>query len=175
MNIHNNEQKSNLEGKILNELQKNCKLKLTEIGKKCGCSRYKVGRVIKELEENKIIIGYSAITNPNEMNLKYYILLVKRTSLPLSEDIVKKLPVGKFTDLLPEINIKIKDTLYVHGYYDWVITFTADNISKAKELCNRILEGYSKYIESVELLELVLPLRLDGIRIYQPEQKSKIL
>jgi len=41
-----NAQKSNIEDKILKELQNNCRQNLDEIGKKCGCSRYKVGRFI---------------------------------------------------------------------------------------------------------------------------------
>jgi DNA-binding Lrp family transcriptional regulator len=175
MSKRNIAQYSNLEEKILKELQKNCRLNLDEIGKKCGCSRYKVARFMKELEDNKTILGYSAIINPNQKNLKYYILLVKRTSLPLDEDILKKLPVGKFTDLLPKINIEIRDTLYTHGYFDWVLTFTAEDITRAKELCNRMLEGYNKFIDRVELLELVVPFRLDGFRIYPSDQTSKIL
>ena len=69
----NNAQNSNLEEKILKELQKNCRLNLDEIGKKCGCSRYKVSRVMKKLEENNTIVGYSAIINPTKIKLKYFI------------------------------------------------------------------------------------------------------
>jgi len=175
MNNQEIAQNLNLEEKILDELQKNCRLNLDEIGKKCGCSRYKVGRVIKKLEDNKTILGYGAIVNPNKIKLNYYILLVKRTSLPLGDGLIKKLPAGKFTDLLPKIGIIIKNTFYVHGHYDWVLTFTADDISKAKELCNRILEGYNEYIENIELLELVVPFRLDGFRIYHSDRISRVL
>ena len=175
MNKHNIAQNSICEDKILKELQKNCRLNLDEIGKKCGCSRYKVGRFIKKLEENKTIIGYSAIINPININLKYYTLLVKRTPLPLTDVITKNISIGKFTDVLPEIDVNIIDTMYVNGYYDFIVTFTTNNITKAKELCNRMLEAYNKFIEKVELLEMVIPFRLDGIRIYQPKEISKIL
>ena len=82
MNRSDNAQISNIDEKILNELQKNCRMNLDEIGKKCGCLRYRVARVMKKLEKNGSIIGYSAIINPNKMNLKYYLLLIKRSSIP---------------------------------------------------------------------------------------------
>ena len=168
-------QKSILEKKILNELLKNCRANLDEIGKKCGCSRYKVGRVIKKLEESKTILGYSAIIDPRALNLKYYILLVKRTSSPLPESITKILCKGTIIDILPKIDVDIVDTIYINGYYDFIVTFTTDSITKAKELCNRVLESYCSYIEKTELLEMVIPFRLERIRVYQPEEKSKIL
>lgn len=173
--MNKDEQKSSIEKKILNELLKNCRENLDEIGEKCGCSRYKVGRVIKKLEESKTILGYSAIIDPRKLNLKYYILLIKRTPIPLTDSIIKFVCKGKFSDILPKIDVDIIDSMYVNGYYDFIITFTTDSIEKAKELCNRILESYSPYIEKTELIEMVLPFRLERFRVYHPEEKSKIL
>jgi len=160
---------SNLERKVLDELQKNCRINIDEIGKKCDCSRYKVSRIIKKLEKSKAIIGYTTAINPNIINLKYFILLIKRSSEPLNQNISKHVAMGDFTDLLPEIDVKIIDTLYLNGYYDFMITFTTDDITKAKETYNRLIEIYSKYIDRMELLETVIPFRLNGIRIIQPD------
>ncbi|KYK26686.1 hypothetical protein AYK20_08740 [Thermoplasmatales archaeon SG8-52-1] len=173
--MNKDEQKSSLEKKILNELVQNCRANLDEIGKKCGCSRYKVGRVIKKLEENKTIIGYSAIIDPRKLNQNYYLLLIKRTPLPLTNDITKFACRGKVTDLFPNIDVDFVDSMYINGYYDFIITFTANSIVKAKEFCNRMLENYNPYIEKTELLEMVMPFRLERIRVYQLEEKSKIL
>jgi len=173
--MNKDDKKSNLERKILNELLLNCRANLDDIGKKCGCSRYKVGRVIKKLEENKTILGYSAIIDPRPLNLNYYLLLVKRTPTPLTDKISKILCVGGYNDLFPDINLDVVDSMYINGYYDFLVTFTANGIAKAKELCNKILELYSSYIEKIELLEMVMPFRLERIKIYQPEEKSKIL
>ena len=172
--MNKDDPKSNVEKKILNELLQNCRANLDDIGKKCGCSRYKVGRVIKKLEENKTIIGYSAIIDPRSLNLSYYILLVKRTPLPLTDSITKILCKGSYIDLFSDISLDFVDSMYINGYYDFIVTFTAEGIAKAKELCNRILEVYSPYIEKIELLEMVMPFRLERIKISQPEEKSKI-
>ncbi|KYK21473.1 hypothetical protein AYK24_09060 [Thermoplasmatales archaeon SG8-52-4] len=171
-NEYNNDYISELEIKVLNELQKNCRANLEDIGKKCGCSRYKIGRIIKKFEDNKTIIGYSAIINPKKINLKHYLLLVKRTNVPLDDSIIKKLPINIVSDLLPdyEVDINLQDTFYLHGNYDWISTFTADDISKAKEYANQILKYFYKFVEKVDLLETVRPIRINGFII--PHDKS---
>ncbi len=173
--IINNAQKSNIEERILNELQKNCRLNLDEIGKKCGCSRYKVGRFIKKLEENNTILGYSAIINPDKTNHKHFILLIRRTTLPIDEEILKKLPLISGTDLIPGIKINLEDTFYVNGDFDWVTTFTAADISYAKDFCNKILKFFSKYVERLDLLETIGPIRKNGFRITESDRVTRIL
>jgi len=174
MNKHINAQNSNPKDKILNELQKNCRLNLDEIGKKCGCSRYKVARVMKELEENKTILGYSAIVNPKKINLSHYIVLVKRTSLPFDEDMVKRIPDLGVIDFVPNVDINSIATLYVHGAFDWVLAFTTADLSIAKDFCNKIWKYYSKYVESLELLEVVVPFRMNGFAMASHEKLKEI-
>jgi len=175
MNNPRNAQKLNIEDKILEELQKNCRLNLDEIGKRCGCSRYKVGRFIKKLEDNNIILGFSAIINPNKSNHKHFVLLLKRTTLPIEEEILNKLPLVSGSDILPDIKINLEDTYYVHGDFDWVVTFTAEDISYAKDFCNKILKYFNKYVEQIELLETIGPIRKNGFRIKQSDKVTKIL
>jgi DNA-binding Lrp family transcriptional regulator len=175
MNDLDNAQKSNIEEKILKELQKDCRQNLDEIGKKCGCSRYKVGRFIKKLEENNMILGYSAILNPLKSKYKHFILLLKRTSEPVDEDLLKKLPSANDEDLIPELKNQLLDTYYVHGKYDWVMTFLAEDLSDAKEFCNKIYKYFNKYVEKLDLLETVGPLRKSGFRIPGDEKITRIL
>jgi Lrp/AsnC family leucine-responsive transcriptional regulator len=173
MNKHNIAQNLNIEEKIIKELQKNCRLNLDEIGKKCGCSRYKVGRVMKNLEENGTILGYTAIINPNKLNLRYYLLLVKRNNYPFDE-MIKKIPLMEETDFVPGVDIINIDTFYVHGKYDWVLTFTAVDINIAKEFCNKVMKNYSKFLENIDLLECVIPFRIDRFRMAPPEHIKDI-
>jgi DNA-binding Lrp family transcriptional regulator len=175
MNKQKYSQNLNLEDKILKELKKNCRLNLDEIGKRCGCSRYKVAKIMKRLEDNNIILGYSAIINPSKINLKHYILLVKRTSQPFDEEMIKKIPVMTERDFVPNVNIENIDTLYVHGNYDWVLSFTAPDISVAKEFCNKIMKYYSKLLEDLELLEIVAPFRLNGFVMASSDEIKEII
>jgi DNA-binding Lrp family transcriptional regulator len=139
---NSNAQKIEIEEKILKELQKNCRISPDEIGKKCGCSRYKVNRIMKKLEEDNIMVGYTAVLNPLRLNLKYIFLLVKRSTVPLDEEILKRIESSRKTDLsretdfVPEVDVKSIASLYVHGNYDWIVSFTAKDISIAKDFCN---------------------------------------
>jgi DNA-binding Lrp family transcriptional regulator len=176
-NLHN----LKIEEKILRELQKNCRLSPDEIGKKCGCSRYKVNRIMKKLEDNNTIVGYTAVLNPTKLNLKYFILLVKRSTVPLDEDILKRIEASRKTDLsretdfVPNVDVKSIESLYVHGNYDWITTFTAKDISIAKDFCNKIIKYYNKYINNLELLEVVSPIRMNGLIIPSKEEMKEIL
>ena len=175
MNKHNYIQDLKVEEKILEELQKNCRLSPDEIGKKCGCSRYKVNRIMKKLEENNTIVGYTAVINPTKLNLKYFVILVKRSSIPLDEDVLKRLQASRNTDFVPNVDVKSIASLYVHGKYDWVTSFSAKDISIAKEFCNKILKYYNKYINNLELLEIVAPIRLSGFIIPTEEEIKEMI
>jgi DNA-binding Lrp family transcriptional regulator len=181
MNKTDNAQNLKVEEKILNELQKNCRLSTDEIGKKCGCSRYKVNKIIKKLEENNTIVGYSAIINPNKINLKYFVLLIKRSSIPFDKDILKAIQAQRNTDLsrdtdfVPDVDIKSIASLYVHGEYDWILSFIAKDISNAKDFHNKIIKYYNKYIDGLRLLEVVFPFRMNGFIIPTKDEMEKML
>ena len=80
--------------KVIAELQKNGKESIESIAKKCGFSRQKAWRIIKGLEENKTIWGYAAIVNEEKQRLKRYMILIKRTTLPLDEKLADKMMVS---------------------------------------------------------------------------------
>lgn len=56
------------EKKVLKALQKNSKEGIDAIAKLCGFSRQKVWRIIKQLEKNEFIWGYTAITDDRKLN-----------------------------------------------------------------------------------------------------------
>ena len=77
--------------KVIAELQKNAKESIDIIAKNCGYSRQKVWRIINRLEENKTIWGYTAVVNEERQGLKNYIILIKRTTLPIDEKLFDKI------------------------------------------------------------------------------------
>jgi DNA-binding Lrp family transcriptional regulator len=175
MNKNDSVKLTDLEEKILNELKKDCRVNLDEIGKKCGCSRYKVGRVMKKFEEDNIIVGYTIVLNPNKLKLKYFYLLVKRSSTPFGEEMLKMIPITRETDFVPNVKINNIDTLYVHGYYDWILSFTAPDILSAKEFYNKILKNFNHLVDELELLEVVSPFRMDGFIMASEEEIGKMV
>jgi len=110
--------------KVLNIMEQYARESVDEIAKRCGFSRQKVWRIIKNLDENKIIWGYSAIADGTLRDLKHYVLLCKRSMVPLDNSMKKEVVVEKLDDHLPNL-VKIDDIFLTHGSYNGVVTFYA--------------------------------------------------
>ena len=67
---NSNEQIEKDEKKILKELRKNANKSINDIAKSLGFSRQKVWRIIKSLEKNNTIWGYSAILDEQKLGKK---------------------------------------------------------------------------------------------------------
>ncbi len=96
------------EKKLLKILEKNAGKSIEKIAKKCGFSRQKVWRIKKRLEKNNTIWGYNAVVDDEKLNLKRYLLLIKRTNKPVS---AKDLDIGVNRELkhnLEKLGINIE-------------------------------------------------------------------
>ena len=147
------------ERNILQELRINARQSPEGIAKKFGYSRQKVWRVLKKLEDDGVIWGYTAIVDMQKQGFKHYILLIKRTQKKLDDNISDKLLTGKFKEILCSGINDLSDhtflegCFYVYGEYDWVVSFYTKNILDAKELCENLQRNCSDYIEYINLLE----------------------
>lgn len=151
------------EKKIIRGLEENAKESIDKIAKTCGFSRQKVWRVIKRLEKNKTIWGYTAIADDSNQGLTQYTVLIKRTNLPLTEKLADTIVFRKIEDLVPTTKVRIENSYYVHGECDWVITFTAENIRQAKKFCETLNKVYQGYIKELHLLETLFTIQKQGI------------
>jgi len=70
--------------KIVRELSKNANKSINEIAKTCGFSRQKVWRIIKNLENNNTIWGYTAVIDDEKQDMKRYMVLIKRSVQPMA-------------------------------------------------------------------------------------------
>jgi len=71
-----------------------------------------------------------------------------------------------------EIGIKVKNSYFTHGIYDWVICFSAPSIQEAKtiiEILNRLYEGI---ISEMHLLETLYPIISYGVKNPEIEKIS---
>ena len=151
------------EKKIINELQKNAKESIDKIAKRCKFSRQKVWRIIKRLEKKKIIWGYAAIINDEKLHLHHYIILIKRTTLPIDEQIADIIVSRQLDKIAPKLGVTIESSYYVHGLYDWVITINAQDIKQAKKFGERLNELYKGYIADLYIIETLFPIKKQGI------------
>jgi Lrp/AsnC family transcriptional regulator, leucine-responsive regulatory protein len=141
------------EKKILAELQKNSNESIDTLAKRCGFSRQKVWRSIKGLEQKKLIWGYTAILDEMKNDARHYTLLIKRTPQQLMEKTINIITSRRLEEIILEIGVTIESSYYTHGDYDWILTFTAQNIIQAKKFCESVLNLHPGVIDKTVLLE----------------------
>jgi len=141
------------EKKIIAELQKNSHANLDTLAKQCGCSRQKIWRYIRRLEEDRSIWGYSAVVDEEKQGLKHYMLLMKRTMAPLNEKTIDNITSRRNEEKVSGLGITIESSAYVHGEYDWILTFTASDIKQAKKISEMLVQLNPGVIVQTVLLE----------------------
>ncbi|MBN2603664.1 MAG: Lrp/AsnC family transcriptional regulator [Candidatus Thermoplasmatota archaeon] len=154
---------------VLDFLKKNANERVEVIAKKCGFSRQKAWRIIKKLEERKAIWGYTIVTDEELQGTKHFILLVKRSSVPIDDAMKKIFIKGVLDSYLPEL-VKIEDIYVTHGMFGAVVTFSAFDLIYAKKLLQSLSSNIGKYFEEFVLLETLFPIRKQGLRNPQMEK-----
>lgn len=152
------------EEKILELLEIDAQTSIDDIAKKCGFSRQKVWRIIKKLEEEKTIWGYTAIVEQERYNLKHFVMLMKRNTNPLDQEIIQEILNSRLDDLLESSIIKMEHIEYINGSYDALFSFYAPDLISAKKFSDRFKERFYKYITSVDLLEGIFFIRKQRLR-----------
>ena len=62
------------------------------------------------------------------------------------------------------LGICVQACYFIHGEYDWMILFTANNIIDAKKFCESVTNKYSSYNEKMHLSQILLTLREQNIQ-----------
>jgi len=156
--------------KILAELQKNSNESIDTIAKHCGFSRQKVWRAIKQLEESRMIWGYTAIVDEEKNDLSHFIMLIKRSTKPLDKKIVDRIESIQIEDFASPQGVTIESSCFVHGNYDWIISFIAKNIMQAKSFCDILCGGFPGIIQQIDLLQTLYFNRKH--HIFNPDRKK---
>jgi len=149
------------EKKVLRMIRKNSEDGMGSLSKKCGFSRQKLWRMKNRLEEDKTIWGYNAVVDDEKLDLKRYLILIKRTNNPLS---TKQLDIitGKFKQETSELGVNIESSFYLHGSYDWFLDITAENIRQVKkfiEVFTRLLTGV---VSDIQIQEVIFPVEINN-------------
>jgi len=144
------------EKKVLSEVVKNANKNIETIAHLCGFSKQKTWRIIKRLESKELIWGYTAIFNEEKMGLKHFMLMVKRSMKQLDQTTIDKIVSRRLEDLIREADITIESSWYVHGEFDWIITFTAKDILQAKKFSDSLVAFHPEVIERITILETLI-------------------
>jgi len=105
------------EKRVIEQLQRNSNESIDKIAKTCGFSRQKVWRIIKRLENNKTIWGYTAIPDKDKQGVRHYILLLKRSNQPAGDIVDNVLDAfKKYTG--KNIGVFVQTASVLQGEYD---------------------------------------------------------
>lgn len=163
------------ETKVIEQLQKNCMENLDLFAKNCGFSRQKVWRIIKNLERDKIVWGYTAIINSESLRKKHYMLLMKRNTQKVNQKIIDILLSRDFEDVVTDLGITIETSSYVHGEYDWITTFLAMDIIHAKKFSELVKTTYPDTFQKIDLVETLFDLKRQNIINPDANQLKEII
>jgi len=158
------------ERKLLFELVKNAKENLDTIAKNCGFSRQKAWRLIKQLEAQNLIWGYTAIFDEQKIGQTHFTLLLKRTSEPLQERTAERIVSRRAEDILENLGGSIESSALIHGDYDWMVSFTAKDILQAKKYSDTLIALHPNEIQKMTLLQTLLFVKKQYI--LNPERKK---
>ena len=150
------------EKKIITELKKDSRGSIDDIAKKCGFSRQKIWRIMKRLEDNKTVWGYTVIVDDEKFETKKFIMLIKRSVGPI-HDAINKIVNLTMQRKGSEIGVNIEYSLYTHGDYDWIFIFTAKDIKYVNKFSNILISEYSNIISDIKILEGIFPVQISTI------------
>ena len=149
--------------KIIRELSLNANKSINEIAKTCGFSRQKVWRMIKNLEKNNTIWGYTAVIDEEKQNLKRYMILIKRSIQPIANEIIDKIIERELMKKTENLKVSILDSFYSSGAYDYIICFNASDIKTAKRFVEVVAKLFEGYISDIQLIERLFSVQKCGI------------
>ncbi len=151
------------EKKVMTELQKNSNESIDVLAKRCGFSRQKVWKIIKKFEKDKTIWGYHAVIETERFHQKTYILLIKKSNAPASKilDLILSRDLEKNAE---DLNVFVISSSYIHGSYDWQISFNAEDIRTAKKFCETVNRLYQGHVGELVLLEEIFAVKTCGIQ-----------
>jgi DNA-binding Lrp family transcriptional regulator len=150
------------EKRVIEQLQRNSNESIDKIAKTCGFSRQKVWRIIKRLENNKTIWGYTAIPDKEKQGVHHYIMLIKRSNAPAG-DIIGEVLDGFKKNVGKNLGIFVQTACLLQGEFDILLCFTAKDITVAKRFTEFINKKFSNYISEIVMLEDIFSVKISGM------------
>jgi Lrp/AsnC family leucine-responsive transcriptional regulator len=154
---------TNDELKVVTILEGHAKETVDEIARRCGFSRQKVWRIIKDLEQKNIIWGYSAVLDDKKKNLEKFMLFVRRTMISHEPKDIDEIVSHLLAPIKEDLGVTMISSYRIHGEYDWVMIFTAKDIIHAKKFSQAIMDRFSGK-QSIHISQVLFTVRENYIQ-----------
>jgi len=121
-----------------------------KIAEKINMYRRTIWQKKKELEADHIIWGYTAVIDEGKIGHVLYIALfrIKPISKAFVDLTIKRLTTGAASNE----GVRVIDVLYINGYYDVIIRFSAPDHTTARRYYETLRSVYSDYFLGESLL-----------------------
>ncbi len=153
--------RKNIDEAILRELVRDPTRSNSDIAEIVGTYRQKVWRVRRELEEEGIIWGYTAVFGEGDKAGNTYFILLKMK--PLDKELAR-LMINRVTGREQEKqNVRFLNVMYVSGEYDWMVMFQSKDHRGAKRYYESLRTAYGDHLlEKPVLVEVNYSLVREG-------------
>jgi DNA-binding Lrp family transcriptional regulator len=141
--------------KVVVELRKNSRENVKTIAKHCGFSQQKTARIIKQLENNHLVWGYTAVFNVEPQGLQQFILSIKRSGKPLDKKSMDEIAYECLEKIIFNIGVTIESSYFIHGECDWVLIILAKDILHARKFADILVTAYPGIVEKVNLSQIL--------------------
>ncbi|MFA5049902.1 MAG: Lrp/AsnC family transcriptional regulator [Candidatus Micrarchaeia archaeon] len=126
-----------IDKQILSELDKNCRISDSELGKKIRRSRQTVAYRINQLIKNGILTGFTTSINPNKMGFQLFKVYIKLKNIPNRKEVL-------IDSLRKFINIYWMGEC--DGSWDLIFAAYSDDIYVFYDLKNKIISEFKDII-----------------------------
>lgn len=136
--------KNDKDRKILDALLSDPTRSDMKIAEELGTYRQKVWRKKKQLEDDGIIWGYTAVLDEKRLGHVSYIVLMK--TKPMNEGLVSLLLKRLMGEEPRKQNVRLTNFFYVNGEFDWVLRFSAPDHATARRYYDTLRMLYDEYL-----------------------------
>ena len=129
---------------LIAELLKDPTRSIREIAKELNCTRQAVWRRKKEMEDNNLIWGYTAVIDEDQMKNVMFLILMKMKPMDqkLAEILIRRVSGTEVT----REGIRLIDVFQVNGEYDWVVRFSTKSRARARKYYDSLRTVYTDYL-----------------------------
>jgi DNA-binding Lrp family transcriptional regulator len=155
---------------IVRIFQNNARVSFNDLANKTGFSRQKIWRIIKGLEKDKTIWGYTTVFDTKKLGMKQYFIMLKRKHGAIIENQIENLINRNVKKQLEKMGVYIESSFYTNGEYDWISIASAEDIVHMKKYAEFIIKHFGSILSDVKIVEILFPLEKNNIENPKKEE-----
>jgi len=101
-------------------------------------------------------LGYTAVFDEEKIGLIHFIMMLKLTTKKTEEKDIDTIISRKMEDYAAELGITMETSAFIQGEYDWILTFTAENLTHAKKFSDKVVSTYTNSIQKITLMQTMI-------------------